>query len=112
MYNIYNKKFLQKTLILSCNVIFCLYDSSEKLHKAFLFLMVGLIFKASGEFLMLSSDRILFSRFTSYIWQKALFILLNSACMLSTPCSPYISRPNPNFLKNQHNDFPTNAFLA
>ena len=52
MYNMYNKKFLQKTLILSCNVIFCLYDSSEKLHKAFLFLMVGLIFKASKEFLM------------------------------------------------------------
>ena len=51
MYNIYINKFLQKTLKLSCYVIFCLYDSSEKLHKAFL-LMVGLIFKASGEFLM------------------------------------------------------------
>ena len=55
MYNIYNYKFTftqQKTFKLSCNVIFCLYDSSEKLHRAFLFLMVGLIFKASGEFLM------------------------------------------------------------
>ena len=52
MYNIYDNKFLQKTIKLSCNVIFCLYDSSEKLHKVFLFLMVGLIFKASGEFLM------------------------------------------------------------